>query len=82
MHSQLFNMDVPQWLWLLPAAFLAICAFILIAYLGRGPKWFGSRSDRRELDAAALEILERRRASGEITQEQFEALKKKGKVMP
>jgi uncharacterized membrane protein len=67
---------VPLWMVLLPAAFLVICLFILIAYISRGPKWFSRREDRRELAAAALEILEHRRARGEISEEQFAALNK------
>lgn len=67
-----WGLHVPGWLWVLPLGFFAVCFFILVAYLFRGPRWFSGRADRRLLGKAAREILDRRYASGEITREQYE----------
>ena len=64
------------WIWVFPVTFLVICLFILFAYLFRGPRWFCGRQDRRELGEAAREILDRRYASGEISREQYEEMKR------
>jgi putative membrane protein len=64
------------WTWIFPLTFLAVCLFFLFAYLFRGPRWFYGRRDRRELCEAAREILDRRYASGEITRDQYEEMKR------
>ena len=59
------------WMWVFPFGFLAVCLFIVIAYLFRGPRWFYGRKNRRVLGEAAREILDRRYASGEIDREEY-----------
>lgn len=76
MEWDFWNFEIPKWLWVLAAVFLAIFVLMLCSYLARGPRWFGGRADRRVLEAAALEILEHRRANGEISDAQFEKLKR------
>jgi len=66
---------MPWWVWL-AAGILLAHAVAAICFLARGPRWFARREDRRILDAAALEILDHRRSSGEISEAQYIALKK------
>jgi putative membrane protein len=60
-------------MWIFPLLFL----IVLIVFLFRGgPGWFwhaGSHEGRRE---SPREILDRRYASGEITKEQYEEMKR------
>jgi putative membrane protein len=63
-------------MWIFPLLFL----IVMIAFLFRGPFWF-SHHDRghRTLDnrpESAREILDRRYASGEITKEQYEEMRR------
>ena len=64
------------WMWIFPLSFLVVCLFFLFVYLFRGPRWFCSSRDRRDLGEAAREILDRRYANGEITKEQYEEMKR------
>jgi putative membrane protein len=64
------------WMWIVPLSFVIICLFIAFAYLFRGPRWFYGPRGRQELGEAAREILDRRYASGEITREQYEEMKR------
>ena len=64
------------WMWVFPLSFLAACLFFLIVYIARGPRWFQGRADRAVLHEAAREILDRRYASGEITREQYEEMRR------
>jgi putative membrane protein len=64
------------WMWILPLSFMVVCFFFLFAYLFRGPRWFYGRKDRHDLSEAAREILDRRYASGEISREQYEEMKR------
>jgi putative membrane protein len=64
------------WLWMIVIWGLIIWA---IARIAAG----GSRSHRdRSADATPLEILERRYASGELTDEQFEAMRRRLTARP
>jgi putative membrane protein len=64
------------WMWVLPLTFLVLCLIFLLAYLFRGNGFFCGRRDRRMLGEAAREILDRRYASGEISKEQYEEMKR------
>jgi putative membrane protein len=64
------------WMWVFPLSFLIICLVFLITYIARGPHWFCGHSERHLLHEAAREILDRRYASGEITREQYEEMKR------
>ena len=65
-----------DWMWIVPVSFLAVCAFFLLVYLFRGPRWFYGRADRQVLREAAREIVDRRYVSGEITKEQYEEMRR------
>jgi putative membrane protein len=62
------------WMWIFPLAFFILCMIFVFAFLFRGPGWFGRHGDRRE---SARDILDRRYASGEITGEQYEEMKRR-----
>ena len=64
------------WMWIFPLSFLIVCLFFLFAFLFRNPGSFCGRRDRRDLSEAVREILDRRYASGEITVEQYEEMKR------
>jgi putative membrane protein len=64
------------WMWIFPLSFAAVCVFFLFAYLFRNQCAFCGRKERREFNEAAREILDRRYASGEITREQYEEMKR------
>lgn len=65
-----------DWMWIFPVSFLAICVVFLLVFLARGPRWFYGRADRHLLHEAAREILDRRYASGEITREQYDGMRR------
>jgi uncharacterized membrane protein len=64
------------WMWVFPLSFLLLCLIFLLAYLFRGNGLMCRREDRRLLGEAAREILARRYASGEISKEQYEEMKR------
>jgi putative membrane protein len=76
MVSYWLGPQVAEWLWILPLTLLAVCLVFLVAFLVRGPRWFYGRENRHVLHEAAREILDRRYASGEITREQYEEMKR------
>ena len=76
MHPYWWGPHTWGWMWIVPLSLLAVCVLFLLVYLGRGPRWFGGRPGRRILHEAAREILDRRLASGEISKEQYEELKR------
>jgi putative membrane protein len=63
-------------MWIFPLLFLVV----VVLFLSRGPGWFwrnGGRGDRSEgRHESARSILDRRYASGEITKEQYEEMKR------
>ena len=71
-----WGMHMLGWMVIVPLAFALVCVLILFTYVFRGPRWFHSRRDRHELDEAVHEILARRYASGEITREEYEEMKR------
>ena len=64
------------WMWILPFGFFTLCVVFMFVYLFRGPHWFSSRKEMRELRNAAREILDRRYASGEITKDEYQEMKR------
>ena len=59
-------------MWIFPLLFL----IVVVAFLVRGPSWSPRNSDRGERREPPREILDRRYASGEITKEQYEEMKR------
>ena len=76
MDPHWWGLQLWGWMWIFPLSFMAVCLFFLLAYLFRGPRWFYGRADRQVLHEAAREILDRRYASGEITRDQYEEMKR------
>ncbi len=64
------------WMWIFPVGFVVVCLFFLFAYLFRSPGSLCGRGERRDFREAAREILARRYASGEISAEQYEEMKR------
>ncbi|MDA8256852.1 MAG: SHOCT domain-containing protein [Betaproteobacteria bacterium] len=64
------------WMWVFPFTFLII-AIVFLAFLfrGAGPFCWGSRRDEPTRETPR-QILDRRYASGEITKEQYEEMKR------
>jgi putative membrane protein len=58
--------------WLFPLIIL----IMLIACVFRGPGWMRRHRDRRDGRETPREILDRRYASGELTKEQYEEMKR------
>jgi len=71
-----WGLHMAVWMWILPLTLLVVCLVFLVAFLVRGPRWFHGRESRRLLHEAAREILDRRYASGEITREQYEEMRR------
>jgi putative membrane protein len=78
-------MDTYQWLWhgmgfmwIFPFFFFffLIAVVLCVVFLSRGPWWFGRGHDRGGHRETAREILDRRFASGELTKEQYEEMKR------
>jgi putative membrane protein len=63
-------------MWIFPAIFLVICLVFLFIFMFRGASGFSRPWDRNDLRESAREILDRRFASGEITKEQYEDMKR------
>lgn len=63
-------------MWIFPTIFLIVCLVFLFVFLFRGPGWFARPWDRHGGGDTAREILDRRFASGEITKEQYEDMKR------
>ena len=62
-----------MWMWIFPLIFLVVLLLVLL----RGAGWpMGGDRDRREKEDSAREILDRRYARGEITQEEYQRMKK------
>lgn len=59
------------WMWIFPFTFL-IVAIVFLAFMFRGTSPFGWGSPRE----TPRQILDRRYASGEITKEQYEEMKR------
>lgn len=62
-------------MWIFPLLFL----IVMIVFLFRGPWWFRGGNDRTggsERRETPREILDRRYASGEISKEQYEEMKR------
>jgi putative membrane protein len=65
----------PMWgvMWILPLLFL----ILLVVFLFRGPAWlWRGRSGWDDKRESPREILDRRYASGEITKEQYEEMRR------
>lgn len=64
------------WMWIFPMIFLVV----MLLFLFRGGDWpmCGGRGmrDRRDREESAKEILDRRYARGEISQEEYQRMKK------
>ena len=64
------------WMWIFPFTFVILCLVFLFVFLFRGPRWFFGHWDHHGSRETAREILDRRYASGEITKEQYEEIKR------
>ncbi len=68
------------WMWILPVIGLAVMFFVAVLVFRRcgWMSWcMGGRNGPAEgTDASAMDILKRRYASGEITREEFERMKR------
>ena len=64
------------WLWIIPVSLLLVCAVALLMLLFRRPGWHQFGWNKEESDQVLKHILDRRYASGEITREQYEEMKK------
>jgi len=71
MHPHWWGPHAWDWMWIVPLGLVVIFVLVLGAYLMRDSWWFFGRSNRRILHEAALEILDRRYAGGNITREQY-----------
>ena len=60
-------------MWIFPLIFLIICIAFMSLFMSRGHSWFFRRHGGPE---TAREILDRRFASGEITKDQYEDMKR------
>lgn len=59
-------------MWIFPLLFL----IVMVLFLFRGPWWMGRSHGHSDTRETAREILDRRYASGEITKEQYEEMKR------
>lgn len=64
------------WMWIFPVTFLIICLASLFVFLFRGPRWIFGRWGGHAPRETAREILDRRYASGELTKEHYEEIKR------
>lgn len=64
-------------MWIFPLIFMIIFVAFLFVIMSRGPRWFGGFWDRNNRRESAREILDRRFASGEISAEQYEDMKRR-----
>ncbi len=62
-------------MWLFPFLFL-IGMVLCVVVVARGAWWAGPRHDRREPRETPREILDRRFASGEISREEYQQMRK------
>jgi len=64
------------WMWIFPFTFLIIAiVFLTFMFRGGGPFCWGSRRDEPTRETPR-QILDRRYASGELTKEQYEEMKR------
>lgn len=75
-------MDPTQWwghgfgfMWLFPILFFVVFVFFMRGMCGRGATGCGSHRDNASPRESAHEILDKRFAKGEITKEEYEAMK-------
>jgi putative membrane protein len=63
-------------MWIFPVIFLVVCVVFVFTFMSRGPGWFSRHWDRHDGRETARDILDRRYASGEITTQQYEEMKR------
>ena len=64
------------WVYVDIPLFFLIAMVLCAVFLSRGLRWFGRGHDRGGHRETAREILDRRFASGELTKEQYEEMKR------
>lgn len=72
MDAYYWGMHGFGFMWIFPALFLAVLILLLV----RGVGGFTRNDNRKERRETAREILDRRYASGEITKEQYDQMKR------